>query len=899
MGPPCACFDGVFGSSNKTLSDARPLPSSRSVPNMTGQKITLNVGGVRFATTRTTVMLRAGGSVLEEIIAGPLDDDGEYFIDRDGQLFFHILSYLRDGDEFDAPVDSLARSRLSNEAKKLRLGGLVKLLEAGQIRLANGEHEEAVLTNQPLSDNGGAFPQQAALAENLDLLPCPSQPGDVYRGGADLPASEEARLKKLHSLNVLDTGNDRNSDYDNITMLVAALLEVPICLVSLIDKDRQWFKSKVGLEPDETSRQLSFCAFALIPEEKDCAQTLIIEDAHRDPRFAQNPLVLGDPKIRFYAGCPLITSEGHRLGTLCAIDRVPRVLSAQQVQILSNFAQLTVQVLDKKSLTEAKMPDVMRMLENNKDMPLDFTGGPLRLMRMKQALHESVLLVWAKGDSMDWPMVYANEVWAEMTGVIVTPPRKFPGKVQVKLPEGMSGEGRSLWDHLGLKSVDSDQIIHLWKMVRGDTATSGDLLAVSATVMKKPVPGQRPERIDVSCRFMPAEMPLDENAAVVWATGMDRESQHASTNTQPRGWPRGRWYFVIVVPAEHAQPTSHTPLTSTTPTSSTHTTTLGSNSSATKPGGKTMPTRKIVPRTPFEDVKLLRLIGQGSFGSVYFGLWSGAPVAVKTIKSFSSGSVDGNVPAQSFEALLTASISHPYLVQTYKHGERMSSCAEGAPDEVKGPGASNLHETWIVQEWCDGGTLRSRCTVPRIELKDLCDVVEIGIEISRAGTYLHDMGIIHGDLNPNNVLTKKMSTRRGFICKVCDFGLARVLEGGTDEICTQTMGTVTHMPPELFLVQTENCKLTPKADVYAMGLIVYEAITALSPYHGMSAPQIVVNVSRGMRLNLPEQIPEVLQQFYAVCTSRNFADRPTFLEATELLSKAYDAIGDKGDAEFW
>jgi GAF domain-containing protein len=122
--------------------------------------------------------------------------------------------------------------------------------------------------------------------------------------------------------------------FDDLTELAARICEAPIALISLVDEDRQWFKSRGGTTLTETSRDISFCAHALKQED-----LFIIPDATQDLRFANNPLVISDPKIRFYAGAPLITPDGHALGTLCVIDKVPRELRPDQQQALRVLAR--------------------------------------------------------------------------------------------------------------------------------------------------------------------------------------------------------------------------------------------------------------------------------------------------------------------------------------------------------------------------------------------------------------------------------------------------------------------------------------------------------------------------------------------------------------------------------
>ena len=149
-----------------------------------------------------------------------------------------------------------------------------------------------------------------------------------------IPANEADRLKVLQDLQILDT--EAEIELDQLTKLAAQICNVPIALISLIDKERQWFKSNVGFNEKETSRDIAFSAHALINPDK----IMEVEDTQDDPRFEDNPLVVNDPKIRFYAGAPIVTSNGFCLGALCVLDYEPRKLSVNQryaLYLLSDF----------------------------------------------------------------------------------------------------------------------------------------------------------------------------------------------------------------------------------------------------------------------------------------------------------------------------------------------------------------------------------------------------------------------------------------------------------------------------------------------------------------------------------------------------------------------------------
>ena len=154
-----------------------------------------------------------------------------------------------------------------------------------------------------------------------------------------IPRDEIQRLRELERRSVLDTASDEH--FDRLVQLASAVLGMPVALISLVDRDRQWFLSRLGLATQETPREMAFCAHAIADQE-----VLVVPDALLDERFSTNPLVVDEPHVRFYAGAPLRTAEGHNLGTLCVIDREPRQLSEHQVAMLKLMADLVMRELE-------------------------------------------------------------------------------------------------------------------------------------------------------------------------------------------------------------------------------------------------------------------------------------------------------------------------------------------------------------------------------------------------------------------------------------------------------------------------------------------------------------------------------------------------------------------------
>lgn len=236
---------------------------------------------------------------------------------------------------------------------------------------------------------------------------------------AALPSNEVQRLETLRGYNVLDTPPE--SDFDDLTLLAAQICQVPIAVITLVDENRQWFKSIIGLDATETPREFAFCAHAILYSD----EMLEVPDAQLDPRFADNPLVTSDPYIRFYAGAPLVAPDGAALGTLCVIDRVPRVLSRDQQTALRALSHTVIAQLELRRTLAAhrRTEELLQLLNASLEQKVEARTDELRReIEVRRESEQQYRTLADSGQALIWSTDtdklcnYVNKAWLDFTG---------------------------------------------------------------------------------------------------------------------------------------------------------------------------------------------------------------------------------------------------------------------------------------------------------------------------------------------------------------------------------------------------------------------------------------------------------------------------------------------------
>mmetsp|Transcript_93865 Transcript_93865/g.265557 ORF Transcript_93865/g.265557 Transcript_93865/m.265557 type:complete len:731 (-) Transcript_93865:150-2342(-) len=664
--------------------------------------------------------------------------------------------------------------------------------------------------------------------------------------------AEIERYATIETLQMLDT-EITEQPFNRITQLMTKVFQTPVSLITLVaDPGRVWFKSKVGPFGACVDRDGSWCNYVLVPS---TPEILITEDASRDARLAHNPYVAGEPFIKFYAGAPLVGSCGERYGTLCIVDLKQRAFTAELYALLNNFAALAVEEIERNKplmdiVSEAATNDVVR----NRSLDMSLTAS-----------RDGVIMLDVRENG--WPITYANPAFEASSGLDLD---DLAGSDFWELFDGQGKDELDLAAILGVGDAFQLRFFcglsNRWLTLRLMPATSDRLAPSKATGIPSWVPS--------------VEDPPDTTLGL----DVDDDKKVDVTKRDIMDVPDAKCFWFAIVLAVDSESvtksqsdTKHSSAgkSSGGKTSSTRQSTeasLHSHTSGKSAAGYISGFGEYNPPAELSQLRLGPLLGSGSFGKVYRGTSEGAPVAVKVIDCRGRG--EGATSEQLDEVKLTCDLDHPGVVKTLAHNVSMADT-----------GGNRIAVAWIVLELCDMGHLHDAAERGWLRVKrhitappDMATVLPTLRDIADAMVYVHDKSIIHADLTGRNVLlTSSASDPRGFVAKVCDFGLSRLTKDGPIE--TNVMGTITHMPPELLMKNL----LSPVADVWAFGIIGWEAYYGKKIYCGKSPPQIIMTVKKNIPLEWPAEAPQEFVSLMKKALEFDYKKRVQFIDVTKAL----------------
>jgi len=685
---------------------------------------------------------------------------------------------------------------------------------------------------------------------------------------------EEKRIAALESLGMLDT--PREQLFDQVTALLMKIFDTQCSHLVLIDPNRCWFKSWQGrwkeFETDtdhgrnvECAREDGWCNYILVP---DFAEILIIEDATKDARLALNPFVVGPPHFCFYAGAPLVGSRGERYGTLCVADFQPRTFQAEQYSLLINYAALVVEELERDKPTVDLLSETSaNYVERSRHLDLSI-----------QASEQGVCMVDLR-DAL-WPLMFANDKFLEVAGVPRDDDLKqhffwhlFSNSKTTPLEFSLAtGLGDTF--EMDVRCQKTDKDLHV-QMLPG---TSDRLAPSKATAIPGWVPSQESEAFsqDVHTRISGGKgTEMLRDCKCFWFVIIS-ETVPLTVGTLKAAESKSEKAEMGDKEKDGDEILKGGYKTERRPSNSTTTGSIGSGSLSTLSSSwSSFYGDYPLPPKLSGKVEMGPLLGTGSFGKAYRGVMKDhKPVAVKVVDCRRRD--DNAIKDQLREVQLSASMDHENVVKTLDYATSSGTTKKRQIDIL-----------WIVQELCDMGDLVSATErgVLRVDRKitspaDPKTVMSVLMDIARGMEFIHSCNVIHSDLTGRNVLLCSDSSGAvPFRAKVADFGLARY-SIGCKALPAKDLGTVTHMPPEL--MDPNGGELVRQADVWAFGVLAWEAYHGKRCYQGKNPAQIVISIFRGNTPQWSEDAGE-LAVLMKKCISYEVKDRPAFSEVVQGL----------------
>eukprot|EP00887_Chlorella_sp_A99_P004652 scaffold4.g4652.t1 len=788
---------------------------------------------------------------------------------------------------------------------------------------------------QPGAAHGGAG---AAGGRASALVLPPAAPDTrAFDGEAD-------RIADLRACHLMPS-QQPDPRFDRITALMASIFNVPVSVVSLIDDTELAFKSLHGDLPSCIGRPGSFCDFMLVPPRHE---VLVVEDATKDARFSANPFVLSSPGIRFYAGAPLVSSAGHRLGSLCVIDTRPRSFLPELYNTLTNFADLAVREMEKGKLLGVAAAAQAEQAEQADQAAGQGSGGaagarqraapPPELLRRASSVREGVLLI--DTGSPGWPVLYANDGWEAATGTAVAVGSTGQGFWSVFQPDaaptgtaqgggnGAAGGSPPSARQAAEAALAAGQAARL----RLELAGSGRKVSVSlrpaATDQLQNeyfvgIPNFVGEAADPPAARGSAAASLANGAGLangIHTDGRTGATSPSASDASPRAMdggapaqPQSLWFVVLSPRTSRSEaqepaslqeaergaqqggdPATRSPRQSSVRLSredSTASSALSGTSVQLKRHGK-------APPSALSDLQLGPLVGSGSFGRVFRAKLRGKQVAVKVlekVEELPEAAAREALPGER-EAALGRQLLHPHIVQTIEYAVRTRTERTGAAGRVR-----RLSQVWIVQQFCNRGTLLDAIDRGWL-LRDRglssgpnpAAVVQTALDIASALSYLHSRDIVHADLTGRNVLlTSSPRDARRFTALVGDFGLAHAAADSKFAV-----GTVTHQPPGEWGKRCSGGTLSSRggSDTCVRGHVLgVEMWGGCRTYLGRHAAGVVHTVVHDTaRLELPEGTLPAYRELCHSCMQRDPAQRPDIDSVLRQLERMLEAVQQNG-----
>ncbi|KAL4452748.1 hypothetical protein ABPG75_008410 [Micractinium tetrahymenae] len=578
------------------------------------------------------------------------------------------------------------------------------------------------------------------------------------------------------------------------------------------------------------------------------------------------------------AGAPLVSSDGHILGSLGVMDVKPRTFPAGALNVICNFAELVVREMERdKAQQQAQQHKVETALNARRHM-----------VRALSCFQEPVMLCNVAMDG--WQILYCNENWCTTTGFSEPACLNSSFWDLFRPPASAGLDGKKAAQQAAADRQPFSIVVeggHCASMALELKPASKDHLSTAVPTIGIPnfVEGLEPGELKALDGYFFA---VAQSVQHVGGSHPGSSQPSAPSSSSGRG-------------SERRAP-QHSPLDS-----------LGSGSAGSKVASLVHSDMRSVysyaqksspfgldPPESLGDLNLGPLLGKGGYGRVYRGNWKSAAVAVKVIDTWvDPQSAEPTQPM--LEALFSKNLTHPNIVQCFDFAFQIfqsdgpdspTASANFAGPNSRGSESSGApppghkpQQIWIVQQYCNHGTLGDavdrgwlfKARAPDgARRPNLWAVLPTAQEIAAALRYLHSEGVIHGDLTPGNVLlTGARHTQRrdprSFQAKVGDFGLASVAGGARSS--SGTLGTMSHMPLELI----EQEVLTPAADVFAFGVLCWEMLSGRRAWAGLTSMQILTARSTNKeRLEVPAGCPRGLRELVESCLSDDHTQRPSF-----------------------